>query len=203
MGLFDLFKGKKGEQVKLPPRVRDNDEQDGLPPGVRRLRSLEGHQDKVTSVAFDPAGTTLVSGSEDGTIRFWDAESGRLLRSLKAQSTVYSVVFDAAGATAANGSGNGTIEIWESKSGQLLCSLKGHESVVGCIAFDPAGTTLASGSFDRTIKLWETKSGQLVRLSRATKVWSRASRSIRRARHSPAPVSTILSNFGMPKAANS
>jgi hypothetical protein len=32
-----------------------------LPPGVKRSRTLEGHQDVVRSVAFDPQGGTLTS----------------------------------------------------------------------------------------------------------------------------------------------
>ena len=33
-----------------------------LPPGVKLLRTLEGHQGAVLSVAFDPQGGTLASG---------------------------------------------------------------------------------------------------------------------------------------------
>ncbi len=35
-----------------------------LPPGVKLLRTLEGHQGTVYSVAFDPQGETLASGSD-------------------------------------------------------------------------------------------------------------------------------------------
>jgi WD40 repeat protein len=41
-----------------------------------RPRRLEGHARSVTAVAFAPDGRTVVSGSEDGTIRFWNAYTG-------------------------------------------------------------------------------------------------------------------------------
>jgi WD40 repeat protein len=53
---------------------------------ARRLRqemlskpkaTLRGHKDQVDSVAFSPDGKTLVSGSKDGTVRFWDVVSGK------------------------------------------------------------------------------------------------------------------------------
>ncbi|HSS51346.1 MAG TPA: WD40 repeat domain-containing protein [Thermoanaerobaculia bacterium] len=37
-----------------------------LPPGVKLLHTLEGHQGGVNSVAFDPQGETLASGSNEG-----------------------------------------------------------------------------------------------------------------------------------------
>jgi WD40 repeat protein len=135
-----------------------------LPPGVTLLRSLEGHQDKVRSAAFDPAGVTLASGSDDKTIKLWEAKSGQLLRSLEGhEGTVHSVAFDPAGITLGSGSDDKTIKLWEAKSGQLLRTLEGHRDMVFSVAFNPAGETLASGSRDDTVKIWEAKSGQLLR----------------------------------------
>ena len=54
-----------------------------LPPGVKLLRTLEGHKDAVMSVAFDPQGGTLASGSDDKTVKLWEVRSGKLLRTLE------------------------------------------------------------------------------------------------------------------------
>ncbi len=56
-------------------------------------------------MAFDPQGGTLASGSDDKTVKLWEARSGKLLRTLEGhQSRVTSVAFDPQGGTLASGS---------------------------------------------------------------------------------------------------
>jgi len=47
---------------------------DGDTSGLERI--LSGHSECVTSVAFSPDGTRIVSGSDDKTVRIWRIESG-------------------------------------------------------------------------------------------------------------------------------
>lgn len=60
--------------------------------GKFRSRSLRGHEDKVISVAFNPDGTRIISGSLDTTLRQWDAtllENGKALSSTILCSTLH------------------------------------------------------------------------------------------------------------------
>lgn len=49
------------------------------------LKHLYGHQSGITCLAFAPDGSFLVSCSHDGTLRFWDIETGHNTQILQAQ----------------------------------------------------------------------------------------------------------------------
>jgi len=99
-----------------------------LPPGVKLLRTLKGHKNEVCSVAFDPQGGMLASGSEDEMVKLWEARSGKLVRTLEGHKNwVRSVAFDPQGQTLASGSHDKTVKLWEVRSGKLLRTLEGHK----------------------------------------------------------------------------
>jgi WD40 repeat protein len=128
------------------------------------LRSLEGHTDWVRAVAVSPDGRTIVSGSDDRTVKVWEAESGRLLRSLEGHTgSVLAVAVSPDGRTIVSGSWDNTVKVWEAESGRLLRSLEGHTGGVNAVAVSPDGRTIVSGSDDRTVKVWEAESGRLLR----------------------------------------
>jgi WD40 repeat protein len=61
---------------------------------VGLVRTLRGHAEATSVVAFSPDGATLASGSVDTTVRLWDVATGEEQAILNGHSTaVYSVAF--------------------------------------------------------------------------------------------------------------
>src|SRR5262245_8008086 len=58
----------------------------GADPG-KPLRSLPGHQDRLTSVAYSPDGRWIGTAAWDGTARIWDAQTGQEVRRLEVPAT--------------------------------------------------------------------------------------------------------------------
>ncbi|GAX41443.1 protein kinase [Tolypothrix sp. NIES-4075] len=126
--------------------------------------TLIGHSDEVNSLAFSSDGITLASGSDDKTIKIWNLNNKKEIRTFKGHSNfVYSVAISPDGQILVSGSKDKTIKIWSLKTGQLINTLNGHKDFVDSVAISPDGQTIASGSYDHTIKLWNLKTLQLIR----------------------------------------
>ncbi|KIK51049.1 hypothetical protein GYMLUDRAFT_407863 [Collybiopsis luxurians FD-317 M1] len=109
----------------------------------------------VSSVAFSPDGCRIVSGSNDKTVRIWNAETGELLgNSSKGQTGwVSSVAFSPDGCRIVSGSNDKTVRVWNAETGEPLgSSCKGD---VNSVAFSPHGHRMVSGSRDRTVRIWD------------------------------------------------
>ncbi|KAF5828571.1 WD40-repeat-containing domain protein [Dunaliella salina] len=149
-------------------------------------RTCTGHSSDVRSVAFTPDGTTLVSGSNDKTIKLWDVASGSCRDTLKGHTdSVRSVAVSRDGCTLASGSFDKTVRLWNLISRRCIATLSGRtpwtecvaitasvnsaaispdganwvESVTESVDISPNGATLASGSLDRNVWCTATLSG--------------------------------------------
>jgi WD40 repeat protein len=119
----------------------------------------------VESMAFTPDGTTLATGSVDGTVRLWDTASGKQTGktiTVPGGSPVDSVAFTPDGTTLATGSGDGTVRLWDTASGKQTGKTitVPDSSPVFSVAFTRGGKTLATRSDDGTVRLWDTASGK-------------------------------------------
>jgi WD40 repeat protein/uncharacterized caspase-like protein len=120
------------------------------------LRTLTGHGGWVNQVQFSPDGQTLVSGSEDKTIKLWNVRTGSLMRTLSGhEQRVTSVAFSPDGQTIASGGGDRTVRLWNLKNGEAQV-LEAHTDQVNSVQFSPDGKWLVSAAQDQTLNLWQS-----------------------------------------------
>ena len=131
-----------------------------------KFKSLDGHSGPVRTVAFSKDGSRIISGSQDNTIRFWDAEGGQLLKSFRGHDgAVRTVAFAESDQVILSGSHDNSIRKWNISEyeeirvlqGQVL---EGHVDAILSAGFSPDGERIVTASRDRTARTWETFTGQ-------------------------------------------
>jgi WD40 repeat protein len=123
---------------------------------------IRGHTEKIWCATFSLDGKRIVSGSEDCTIRVWDAQTGNpVLGPLKMHThSVISVAFSPDDRRIASGSCDNTILVWHALTGKMVAGpLKGHTRTIRSVCFSPDGKRIASCSSDQTIRIWDAQTG--------------------------------------------
>jgi WD40 repeat protein/serine/threonine protein kinase len=119
------------------------------------------HSDRASQVAFGPDGKILAAASLDGTIKLWQADTGKELHTLKASSgAVTSIAFSPDGKLLASAGADKTVRLWHVDAGTLAHELAGHTDSVWYVAFSPKNGLLATASQDSTARLWDAASGK-------------------------------------------
>ncbi|CUA78547.1 putative WD repeat-containing protein alr2800 [Nostoc sp, PCC 7120] [Rhizoctonia solani] len=127
----------------------------------------EGHKEAVLSVVFSPDGNSVASGSDDRTIRFWNArESSPVGDPIRWHGHwVRSVSYSPLGDIIASASWEKTIRLWDVNTHQQLGQpIEGNYSF-SSMAFSPDAKLIASGHDLRgdfhpdqhTAQLWDVE----------------------------------------------
>jgi len=151
----------------------------GAPHGAPRPNppplTLEGHNDRVSSLCFSPDGTHLVSASADGTIRIWETTkwTGKLVNRDNEQIPgALTTAYSPDGSLIAAGRKDGVIKLYRA-SGKEMTTYHTDGGGVRCLAFSPRERLLAAGNEDGTVSLRNLQTDELVRTLSAHKgaVW--------------------------------
>lgn len=118
--------------------------------------------DGVNSAFFNPDGTKVVTASDDGIVRLWDAESGeKLVDCLGYKVQVYMAVFSPDGKKVAAASKDSTVRVWNVSDGKVESICIGHKDEVLSVMFSPDSKKIVTASKDSTVKIWDVQSGKI------------------------------------------
>ncbi len=125
-----------------------------------RVASLDAHRSWISSLAYSPDGTILVSGSSDGTVMLRYVGTGSAAR-FPGFMGFRTMGMSPDGLKVAVGTEDGTILQWDLETRSAHSTLESIQSIgpVRSLAYSPDGTILASSassSGDETVILWDT-----------------------------------------------
>jgi RNA polymerase sigma factor (sigma-70 family) len=144
---------------------------------TRPIRSLRGHVNRLTSVAYSPDGKSIATASWDGTVRVWDAKTGEEVRRMgldetkrerlqsgePSSNTFHQIAFSPDNAFLVTVKRESTDEfvvlVWNRRSGEKVRTFPADGA---SFAISPDGKLIACGA-SRIIRLYELATGDLVR----------------------------------------
>nr|CAG8501963.1 2192_t:CDS:10 [Entrophospora candida] len=137
-----------------------------IPNAIRA--TLSGHLGNVKCVEFiGEEGREIVSGSSDNTLRIWDTESSKFIRSLEGhESRIWDVSSNKNGSIVSSASGDGTVRLWDMKTNNYTCTstLAENSGDVYTVKFHPGENHIVTGGYDKIIRFFDVNTGQLIKM---------------------------------------
>jgi WD40 repeat protein len=123
---------------------------------VNRLR---GHQATIYDIAYSSDGRRIASSSEDKTIKIWDAETGKEIRTITGQRYFRDMAWKPNTKQLAAVTPDGGIKIWDSETGREISNFTGGtQSVI----YSPDGRYLIAGTYGR-MSVLDTGTGRIIK----------------------------------------
>lgn len=146
--------------------ARDDAAATGAKPENKPLESpplvLGGHKGPVRGLSVTPDGQTIVTGGDDGTVRFWSAKDGKPQGAAILTGhagAVLAVAVSPDGQSILTGSADKIARLIARSDGKLIRRLANHNGPVRSVAFSPLGDRIATADALGGLKVWETATG--------------------------------------------
>jgi WD40 repeat protein len=128
------------------------------------VKRFMGHTDTVGGLAVSEDGNSLVTGSDDYTVRLWDVRGeekpAKPLKTFTGHEVgIWSVSLSADGRRALSGDGGGAVFVWNLTTRDST-NLPPHKFDVLGVAVSRDGKWGATGAVGKFLRLWDLDKGQ-------------------------------------------
>ncbi len=111
------------------------------------VSEIQAHMDDINALDLSPDGKTIITGSSDKTIKSWDVQSGKEIKTYEGfEWKVTTVEYTRDGKYIAGGCNNGNIRIFNAETAQLYLNINEMGNNVKNIAFSTDAKTLAAAT---------------------------------------------------------
>jgi WD40 repeat protein len=135
------------------------------------ITDFDGQSKNSLSIAASKDGNYVATGhgnfqnnetSKEGTIKLWDAKTGKLLKILKGHTEqIRTVAFSPDSLTLVSSGHDSEMKIWDVRNRKLIKSIPTQKGITS-IAFSNYEKVFASASDDKTIKVWDSNNFHLL-----------------------------------------
>src|SRR5262249_21382069 len=101
--------------------------------------------------------TQVLTTSDDGSAKVWEATTGALRLSLEHSGVVRFAQWSPDTRRIVTTDSDGGVRVWDATSGKLENLFPGHVDDVWTVAFDPRGDRLATAGSDGSAKIWNAR----------------------------------------------
>lgn len=121
------------------------------------------HDKNVSSTAMSKQEDYLATGAIDGSVKVWNARSGKLLyRFHLHQAAIAALSFSPDQRTLVAASHDKSFSLMPLIDKAKPQKILGHDDGIYGVTFSPDGQRVVTASADQTVKLWDAKNGALV-----------------------------------------
>jgi WD40 repeat protein len=120
------------------------------------ITNLKGRIERVYCLAWTADGSTLISGSEDYSIRTWNTTTWQKIHVLTGHTNfVRGIAISPNGPILASTSWDKTARLWNLENGKPIALPLQHPDFVICVSFSTDGKIIATGCWDHNAYSWD------------------------------------------------
>jgi WD40 repeat protein len=120
------------------------------------------HADTIYGLSWRPGTREFATASIDKSVRIWNADTGKPLRTLKDHAdAVFGIAYSPDGKWLATGSADRSVKLYQTEEYRHVATVAGHGDTVTALGFTAKSDLLVTACADKKARVWPVKTGAI------------------------------------------